>query len=104
MSADVSSMQSRLLALAALSMGFSLISSAFGFYYVKVFLNYFHIQESWFQFAQVCVKHMNTDLPDIACCDNGDRFSIRPAVSLSFRPFTRLSTFALAQTFESIFF
>ena len=55
MSADIPSMQSRLLALAALSTGFSLISSAFGFYYVKVFLNYFHIQESWFQFAQVSI-------------------------------------------------
>ena len=53
MAAAVPSLNSRLLALASLSMGFSLISSAFGFYYVKVFLDYFHIQESWFQFAQV---------------------------------------------------
>lgn len=44
--------QSRLLALSALSMGFSLISSAFGFFYVKVFLNIYKVDEKWFQIAQ----------------------------------------------------
>lgn len=53
MAGGVPSIYSRSLALAALATGFSLISSAFSFYYVKVFLEYFHIQESWFQFAQV---------------------------------------------------
>lgn len=46
------SLNRRILAVAALSMGFSLISSAFGFYYVKVFLIIYRIEESWFQFAQ----------------------------------------------------
>ena len=47
------SLFSRSVALVTLSIGFSLISSAFSFYYVKVFLDLFHIQESWFPFAQV---------------------------------------------------
>ncbi|XP_045191819.2 transmembrane protein 180-like [Mercenaria mercenaria] len=46
------SLQTRILAVAALSMGCSLIGSAFGFYYVKVFLNYYHIEENWFQLSQ----------------------------------------------------
>ena len=47
------SLFSRSIALVALSVGWALISSAFSFYYVKVFLDLFHIQESWFQLAQV---------------------------------------------------
>ena len=54
------SMQSRLLALASGSMGFSMISSVFGFYYVKCFLNYYHIKEGWFQFAQTLYLVWNT--------------------------------------------
>jgi len=46
------SVQSRMLALTALSIGFSLISSAFGFFYVKVFLNIYKVDENWFQLAQ----------------------------------------------------
>ncbi|XP_052815093.1 transmembrane protein 180-like [Mya arenaria] len=46
------SINSRIFALAALNMGFGMISSSFGFYYVKVFLNIYHIQEGWFQVAQ----------------------------------------------------
>lgn len=42
-----------ILAYCALSMGFSMLSSAFNFYYVKVFLNLYHIEESWFHFAQI---------------------------------------------------
>ena len=43
----------QIFAYCACVMGFSLISSAFGFYYVKIFLNFYHIEQSWFQFAQV---------------------------------------------------
>jgi len=32
---------------------FSLVSSSFSFYYVKVFMNFYHIEEHWFQMAQV---------------------------------------------------
>lgn len=34
-------------------MAFILINSAFNFYYVKVFMNFYHIDEKWFQTAQV---------------------------------------------------
>ena len=46
------SIRSRIIALAALNMGFGLISGPFSFYYVKVFLNIYHIEEKWFQVAQ----------------------------------------------------
>lgn len=46
------SIQSRMFALAALATGFSFISSAFSFFYVKVFLNIYKVDEKWFQFAQ----------------------------------------------------
>lgn len=42
-----------LLAYCALNTGFSMMSRAFNFYYVKVFLNYYHVQESWFHVAQL---------------------------------------------------
>ena len=58
--AHSSSIHARLLALASLSVGFSMISSVFGFYYVKCFLNYYHIQESWFQIAQTLYLVWNT--------------------------------------------
>lgn len=32
---------------------FSLVSSSFSFYYVKVFMNFYHIEEQWFQMSQV---------------------------------------------------
>lgn len=44
--------KSRMIALTALSVGFSLISSSFGFFYVKVFLNIYKVDENWFQLAQ----------------------------------------------------
>lgn len=43
----------QILSLATLHMGFSLMSKAFGFYYVKIFLNFYHIEEQWFQISQV---------------------------------------------------
>ncbi|XP_045191816.1 transmembrane protein 180-like [Mercenaria mercenaria] len=46
------SLENRIVAVSALSVGFGLITSAFSFYYVKVFLNFYHIEESWFQFSQ----------------------------------------------------
>lgn len=41
------------LAYCALSMGFAMMSRAFGFYYVKVFLNYYNVKESWFHMSQI---------------------------------------------------
>jgi len=40
-------------AYAATSLGSSLINPVFTFYYVKVYLNRFHVSEPWFQLAQV---------------------------------------------------
>nr|KAG5709737.1 hypothetical protein BaRGS_027762 [Batillaria attramentaria] len=34
-------------------MGFSMMSRPFSFYYVKVFLNEYHVPESWFHFSQL---------------------------------------------------
>lgn len=69
------SLQSRLLAFGALSMGFSLISAAFGFYYVKVFLNIYHIQENWFQVAQTLFMVWNTvNDPLFAYCQDSTNF------------------------------
>lgn len=42
-----------ILAYCASVTAFSLISTAFSFYYVKVFMNYYHIEEVWFQTAQI---------------------------------------------------
>ncbi|VDI44227.1 Hypothetical predicted protein [Mytilus galloprovincialis] len=42
-----------ILSYCAAAVGFRLISSAFNFYYVKVFLNIYHIEEYWFHVAQV---------------------------------------------------
>lgn len=39
--------------MATQAMAFSLLSSPFGFYYVKVFMNKYHIEQGWFQFSQV---------------------------------------------------
>ena len=39
-------------AYASTSFGFALMGSVFNFYYVKIFLNRYHISEPWFQFAQ----------------------------------------------------
>lgn len=49
----MTSINQRVIAYAASCMGFCTISTAFGFYYVKVFLNIFHIEQSWFQVAQI---------------------------------------------------
>ncbi|XP_062594121.1 transmembrane protein 180-like [Saccostrea cucullata] len=43
----------QILAYCSLTAGFGLLSSAYNFYYVKVFLNFYHIQESWFQLSQI---------------------------------------------------
>ena len=42
-----------ILSYCALSMGMTMLNSAFNFYYVKVFLNRYQIKESWFHFAQM---------------------------------------------------
>ena len=42
----------RMLAYCAASLGLTMIHHTFNFYYVKVFLNRYHIQESWFHVAQ----------------------------------------------------
>ncbi|KAK6170848.1 hypothetical protein SNE40_019144 [Patella caerulea] len=42
-----------MLAYCACCLGFSLMNHVFFFYYVKVFLNYYKIEEGWFQFAQM---------------------------------------------------
>ncbi|ESP04018.1 hypothetical protein LOTGIDRAFT_110314 [Lottia gigantea] len=49
-----------MLAYCACTLGFTMLSSVFSFYYVKVFLNYFMIEESWFQFAQLLYLTWNT--------------------------------------------
>lgn len=41
-----------MMAYCASSLGMTMIHHSFYFYYVKVFLNLYHIQESWFHFAQ----------------------------------------------------
>ncbi|KAK6170844.1 hypothetical protein SNE40_019142 [Patella caerulea] len=53
-------LKQRMLAYCATSFGFSVLSSVFGFYYVKVFLNYYKIEEGWFQFAQMLYLVWNT--------------------------------------------
>jgi len=47
------SSQKAILSFCALSMGLTMLNSAFNFYYVKVFLNRYQIKESWFHFAQI---------------------------------------------------
>ena len=54
------SLHSRMLALGSLSMAFSMISGAFGFFYVKVFLDIYHVEEKWFQIAQTLFLIWNT--------------------------------------------
>ncbi|VDI44223.1 Hypothetical predicted protein [Mytilus galloprovincialis] len=41
-----------ILAYCAAGVAFHMIASAFNFYYVKVFINHYHIEETWFQIAQ----------------------------------------------------
>lgn len=48
------------LAFTAASIAFSILSKIFGFYYVMVFLDFYHIDNSWFQFAQVLFMIWNT--------------------------------------------
>ncbi|XP_046573443.1 uncharacterized protein LOC124281438 [Haliotis rubra] len=47
------SLRNRMWAYCAASFGFTLLSSTFSFYYVKVFLNLYHIDEKWFHLAQI---------------------------------------------------
>lgn len=42
-----------ILSYCAAGLAFHMIASAFNFYYVKVFMNIFRIEETWFQIAQV---------------------------------------------------
>jgi Na+/melibiose symporter-like transporter len=42
-----------ILAYCASGVAFHMIASAFNFYYVKVYINYYHIEENWFQVAQI---------------------------------------------------
>ncbi|XP_067671932.1 transmembrane protein 180-like [Haliotis asinina] len=47
------SLRTRMWAYCAASFGFTLLSSTFSFYYVKVFLTFYHIDEKWFHLAQI---------------------------------------------------
>lgn len=47
------SLNRRILAFSTCSMAFSSLSAVFHFYYVKIFLNRYHIEEKWFHTAQV---------------------------------------------------
>ncbi|XP_069124308.1 transmembrane protein 180-like isoform X2 [Argopecten irradians] len=47
------SLRQSMLAYGSQSMAFSLISTSFNFYYVKVFLDIYHIDQMWFNLAQV---------------------------------------------------
>ncbi|OWF52637.1 transmembrane protein 180-like [Mizuhopecten yessoensis] len=49
----MASLRQSMLAYGTQAMAFSLISSSFNFYYVKVFLDVYHIEQMWFQLAQV---------------------------------------------------
>lgn len=56
-------------------MGFSMLSAAFGFYYVKVFLNFYHIEEYWFQVSQTFLLLWNTiNDPLFAYCQDSTNF------------------------------
>lgn len=56
-------------------MGLSMLSSAFGFYYVKVFLNFYHIEEGWFQVSQSILLIWNAlSDPLIAYCQDSTNF------------------------------
>lgn len=56
-------------------MGFAMLSSAFSFYYVKVFLNFYHIEESWFQISQTILIIWNTvNDPLLAYCQDNTNF------------------------------
>eukprot|EP00105_Crassostrea_gigas_P015200 XP_011432121.1 PREDICTED: transmembrane protein 180 isoform X1 [Crassostrea gigas] len=85
----------QILAYCALECGFSLLSSAYNFYYVKVFLNFYHIEESWFQFSQVLFMVWNAvNDPLFAYCSDNKNFKIlrtRRAMILYSAPFFCLS-------------
>ena len=51
--------QKAILAFCALSMGLTMLNSAFHFYYVKVFLNRYQIKEFWFHIAQILYMFWN---------------------------------------------
>ncbi|XP_060587747.1 transmembrane protein 180-like [Ruditapes philippinarum] len=69
------SLHTRIVALAASSFGLSLVNSAFTFYYVKVFLNHYHIEESWFQLSQTLFMVWNAiNDPLFAYCQDSTNF------------------------------
>ncbi len=47
------------LAYAATSLGSSMMTAVFNFYYVKIFLNYYHVSQGWFQISQVIFMGWN---------------------------------------------
>ncbi|XP_076459405.1 transmembrane protein 180-like [Babylonia areolata] len=64
-----------IIAYCALSMGFTMLSSSFNFYYVKVFLNLYNIEESWFHTAQVLYMVWNAvNDPLFAVCQDNTNF------------------------------
>lgn len=85
----------QVIAYCALTTGFNLISQAFNFYYVNVFLNIYQVQEAWFQFAQVMFLIWNAinDPLFAYCADNKNiRFmSTRRNMVLYGAPFFALS-------------
>ncbi|XP_065921921.1 transmembrane protein 180 [Magallana gigas] len=85
----------QILAYSALIGGFDLLNSAYEFYYVKVFLNFYHIEESWFQFSQILFLLWNAiNDPLFAYCSDNKNFKIlrtRRAMILYSAPFFCLS-------------
>jgi Na+/melibiose symporter-like transporter len=62
-------------AFAATSLGSHLINPVFYFYYVKVYLNRFHVTEPWFQMAQVIFMIWNAvNDPLFGCLQDNARF------------------------------
>jgi len=49
-----------ILAYISTTFGFVLMHNIFSFYYVKIFLNYYHVSASWFQFSQIIFMTWNT--------------------------------------------
>ncbi|XP_056017920.1 transmembrane protein 180-like isoform X3 [Ostrea edulis] len=85
----------QIVAYCALTAGFGLLSNAYNFYYVKVFLNFYHIQESWFQFSQVLFLVWNAiNDPLFAYCADNKNFKLlktRRSMILYSAPFFSLS-------------
>lgn len=85
----------QILAYCALVGGFDLLSSAYNFYYVKVFLNRYHIEESWFQLSQILFMVWNAvNDPLFAYCSDNKNFAMlktRRSMILYAAPFFSLS-------------